>query len=480
MKKLFSILLITFSLTTILSGQPFDRTKKPLEGPTPSVKFPNINKTTLSNGVELWTIEKSELPVVEMQMVLKSGSASDPKGKTGVASLTARMLKDGTKTKDVFQIENDIEFLGSTISTGASQDRSFITLKTLSKNINATLDIFQDILLNPTFPEKEFDLNKTQLLTSFLQQKDQPTAVANIVLSAVLYGVSHPYGIPATGNETTVKEISRTDLVNYYNTFYKPNNSIIFAVGNFKTSELKSSLEKHLANWKKGDVPAQTISAVKQINGRTIYFYNKPKAAQSEIRFVMVGPKRNAADYYDTWMMNFVLGGEFSSRINMNLREDKGYTYGTYSYMTYRGNGDGIFQTNGGFRSNVTDSSLIEINKELNGIISAQISDDELSFAHESNIKSLPSTISSNSQLLGRLSEIYFNKLPDHYVDALPDNINKVNKDGIFKAAKSYITPKNSFIVIAGDLEANLDKVKALKFGKIFEVDADGNIVREL
>lgn len=480
MKKIIYFSMTALFLTTSVFSQTLDRTKKPVEGPSPSVKFPAITKTTLSNGIELWTVERNDLPVIELQLTVKSGSASDPKGKTGIASLTARMLKEGTKTKDVFQIENDIEFLGATVNTGASQDRSFIAVKTLSKNIDATLAIVQDILLNATFPDKEFEMIKTQLLTTFLQQKDQPAFVANVVRDAVLYGTSHPYGTPAAGNENTVKEISKSDLVSFYQTFYKPNNSVIFASGNFKTSELKSKLEKAFSSWKKGDVPAQVIPPVTPIKEKAVYFYNKVNAAQSEIRFATIGPKRNASDYFDTWMMNFVLGGEFSSRINMNLRETKGFTYGSYSSMGYKGNLDGIFSTSGGFRTNVTDSTLIELFKEMTAISSSPVSDEEIAFAKESNIKSIPSLLSSNNQIVGRLSDMYFNKLSDKYVDELPDNINKVTKEKILASAKNYITPNNVIVVIAGDIVSTLEKVKALKIGKVYEVDAFGNVLKEL
>lgn len=466
-------------MSSILMAQ-VDRSQKPVESESPDIKFPKINKVTLDNGIELWTVERNNLPIIELFLSIRSGAGSDPKDKKGVATLTAFMLKQGTKNRDLFTIEEDLDFLGSNLSTSASDDFSAIYFKTLTKNLDATFEIMKDVLLNPTFPIEEIERRKKELLTTLLQQKDSPVVAANAIRNAAIYGMDHPYGVSATGSETSIPTLTQDDLISFYQSNYIPNNAVIFAVGDFKTQELKSKLNKLLSTWKKGKPVKQVIAPAKPTTGKTVLFYNKPGAAQSEIRVAFHGPDRNAQDYYSTLVLNRILGEGFNSRINMNLRESKGYTYGARSGITYQWNGSGYFSSSGGFRSDVTDSSLIEHFYEFNRIAKEPVEQSEINFAVESIIKSMPTQINTNGQILSRIIEIYNYELPDNHLDLLDDYLNKLTIDDISKAAKKHISVGNYVVVVAGDLTSTLEKVKALNLGKIFEVDNKGNILREL
>ncbi len=305
----------------------------PKAGPIPKFTLPPIEKTKLSNGLEVWMVQQNELPIVSMNLVLKTGTANEPDDRTGVAGLTTSLLDDGTKTRSAVDIANQLQSIGAFVNAGGSWDSTNVTLQTLTKNLDKALDIYADVIVNPTFPEKEFTSLRGRSLVGLRQQKANPNAIANIAYNKVLYG-NHPYGRDST--EATLNAISRDDLVKYYESTFKPNNGVLIVAGNFDKTALKSKLESAFSGWKSGDVSLKSLPPAKQLDKTGIYLVDRPNSAQSVVSIGQIGIDRMNPDYFPVVVMNSILGGAITSRISMNLREDKGYTYGANSGLQYR------------------------------------------------------------------------------------------------------------------------------------------------
>jgi len=299
----------------------------PAAGPDPKFTLPAIEKTKLSNGLNVWTVRQTELPIVSMNLVVNAGGILDSAAKSGVALMTSSLLNQGTKTRSAVEIANSLQSIGASVNPGASWDASSVSLQTLTKNLDPALDIFADVVVNPEFPSNELETQRRRALVNFLQRKTNATAVVDLVYNRVLYG-EQPYGRQLTGDEKTVKALSREDLVSFYNTYYRPNNSTLIVVGDVQQSTLIPKLEKAFAGWKAGDVPAMKMESMSMSAKPGIYLVDKPGAAQSSVSIGQVGIDRSNPDYYAVQVMNSILGGGGTARLFMNLREDKGYTYG--------------------------------------------------------------------------------------------------------------------------------------------------------
>ncbi|MEP6787949.1 MAG: pitrilysin family protein, partial [Acidobacteriota bacterium] len=299
----------------------------PKAGPDPKFALPAIEKTTLSNGLNVWVVRQTELPIVSMNLVVNAGGTLESADKSGVASMTASMINQGTKTRSAVDIANSLQSIGTQIGAGASWDSTGVSMQTLTKNLDKSLDYYADIVTNASFPNTEFESLKRRTMGSFLQRKASATAVAGVVYDKVLYG-TQPYGRQLTGDEKTVKAMSRDDLVKFYDANYRPNNSTLIVVGDVTTADIKARLEKAFANWKPGIATSGGSVEEKMAAQPGIYLVDKPGAAQSSVTIGQVGIDRSNPDYYAVQVMNSILGGGGTARLCMNLREDKGYTYG--------------------------------------------------------------------------------------------------------------------------------------------------------
>jgi predicted Zn-dependent peptidase len=467
-----NILLALACAAPLALAQGVDRTRQPESGPEPQLVIPTPQKTTLSNGMALWLVEYHELPMVQMQMIIKSGAAEDPADKAGLASLTAAMLDEGTKTRDLFAIADELDFIGANLNTNASWDGSFATLTTLAKHLDKALEIFSDVILNPIFPAKEFDRLKEQRLTSLLQEKDQPTVMANKVYAQVLYGEAHPYGQPSDGSESSVKAITQEDVVAFYGNHYVPNNATLLVVGNITMKELQPKIAKALTNWKKKTVKRRSAPARDKFAGVKIFLVDKPEAAQSEIRVGNIGIARDNKDYFPAMVLNTILGGQFSSRLNLNLREAKGYTYGARSSFAAR-RLPGPFVAQAGVKTTVTDSSLIEFMKEIRKIYETPVSPEELAFAKSTLTRSLPRQLETPGQLISQMNEAVLYDLPDNFLNTIIPGINAVTLEEVQRVARAYLDPQNLAIVIVGDSAKIRDGLEKLGYGPLVIFDIE-------
>jgi zinc protease len=451
-----------------------DASKLPKPGPNPKFALPPIEKSKLSNGLEVWTVRQSELPIVSMNMVFKSGGTFEPAEKSGVSSMTATLLDDGTKTRSALDIANQLQSIGAAMGAGSGWDSTNVSMSTLTRNLDQALDIFSDVIVNPTFPESEFEQVRRRTLGSFIQRRSNPNAISDVVYDRVIYGKDHPYGRQLSGTETTIKSLKRDDLVNFYQSTYRPNNAVLVVVGDVDSKTLMPKLEKAFADWKPGDVPTGKLPEAKPLDKAGIYLVDRSGAAQSVVAIGQIGVPRDSPDYFPLQVMNSILGGQFSARVNMNLREDKGYTYGARTGLSYR-RGAGPFTASADVQTAVTKESVAEFIKEIKGIRGdIPVTQAELEYNKQSLIRAYPRGFETVGQISNQLSNLVIYDLPDSYFNEFISKINAVTLEDVNRVANKYLTPDKMAIVIVGDRKVIEPGLKELNYPINF-LDTEGN-----
>jgi zinc protease len=413
--------------------------------------LPQIQRRKLSNGLEVLIVEQHEVPVVNMNLVLRTGGAADPQDRPGLASLTAALIDEGTKTRSSMDISNQLAAIGARLGTGSDFDNSAMNLLTLSKHLDRALEIYSDVVTNPSFPENELELQRKSRLATLMQRKDDANAIAGIVYSSLLYGRNHPYGHPAMGDEQSVRATTNEDVRRFYETYYRPNNAALIVAGDVKPATLMPKLERAFANWKRGEIPAVNIGLPPAREKATVYIVDKPGAAQSVLMIGQVGQPRSTPDYFPLIVMNTMLGGQFTSRVNMNLREDKGYTYGARTAFDYR-RGAGPFMATAGVQTAVTKESVYEFLKELRGIRGERpVTPEELDFSKQAITRGFPRTFETPEQIANRLTDVVVYNLPDDYFNNYIARVRAVTVDDINRVANRYLDPSRMAILVVGD-----------------------------
>jgi len=445
----------------------------PKPAPNPKFSLPPIEKTKLTNGLEVWMVHQDELPIVSMNMVFRTGSSNEPDKKTGVAGMTAQLLDDGTPTRSATDIVNQLQSIGANINSGAGFDSTTVSLQTLTKNLDKALDIYADVIQNPAFPATEMESARRRALIGLQQQKANPNAISNVVYNKVLYG-DHPYG--RDSSDATIKALTRDDLVGYYGSTYVPNNGTLVVAGSFDKAALLAKLEKSFAGWKPGNVVAKPLPAPQPLQSSGIYLVDRPNAAQSVVGIGQVGVDRMSPDYFPILLMNSVLGGGITARISMNLREDKGYTYGANSSFQFR-RGPGPFRAGGDMQTKYTKESVAELMKEINGIRgSAPITQKELDYYKQRLIRLYPGAFETVGGISGQLSNLVVFGLPDSYFNEYIGRVNAVTLDDVNRVAKKYLDPSKMAIVIVGDRKVIEPGLKELGYS-ITLLDTEGKPV---
>jgi zinc protease len=452
-----------------------DRTIQPPPLAEPTFTPPTIQKTKLANGMDLWLVENHKLPLVQMNLVLKSGWAADPVDRPGAASLTAELLDEGTKTRTALQISEEAKALGAALGTGSSFDGSSVSLNVLKRNVDPALALMADVVLNPTFPQPELERRRQMYLGRILQEAKEPFAAAFKTFLRTLYGPDHPYGQPYTGSgtEASIKAITRDDLVRYYDTYYHPSNAAFVVTGDMTMDEARAALEKTFKGWQPGTVTLPEVPEPKPLTRTKVLIVDKPGAAQSLVMVGNLGLRRNAPDYVATMVMNNALGGQFTSRVNLNLREDKGYTYGARSFFAGR-RGLGPFVVDAPVDIKYTDKTLVEMMKELRDIVGARpLTDTELTDSKNDLIKSFPQDFQSIAGMAGSMGRIITYGLPADEWQTYVQRVTAVDGAKATKAAQDHIHPDALLIVVVGDRSKIAEGIKALNLGDIVYVDTN-------
>src|SRR5688572_1476936 len=474
---LAAALLITFANLAALAQEKLDRTKPPTPGETPVLNVPKWTKTELANGATLIVSERHNLPLVSFTITFLGGANQfEPVGRRGVAAMTASMLTEGTTTRTGDQISDALQLLGTNVNTFISGEEGSIGFVSTAKNFEPTLAILSDMMLNSTFPANALERLRGRTLVNLTQAKDQPTVVGAQVFAKILYGDAHPYGQRVT--ETSVKAITREDVVAFQKAYFQPGRAIITVVGDVTPQKVKAMVEKGLTGWAKaGEKPSFDYPKLPELQPAKIYLIDKPGAAQSVVNIGLPGPPRNTPDYFALQVLNTILGGQFQSRLNANIREQKGYSYGVSSGFGF-GKGPGAFRAGGSIFSAKTDAALIEFMKELQGIVGEKpITDEEIKTAKESLIQGLPQRFSSVSAISGAITSLTVQGLPEDYYQTYAKNVSAVTKEDLLRVAKQYIDLKHFAIVIVGDRTKIEGPLKATGIAPITYIDIEGNPV---
>jgi zinc protease len=454
--------------------QGLDRTKVPPAGKTPELRVPTWTKTTLANGADLIVSEKHDLPLVAFSITFLGGANQFERAeRTGLASLTAAMLNEGTKTRDGEALSNALQLLGTSVNAGVSGEGGSVSFLSTTNKFPDTLDILVDMLLNSTFPADALDRLRGQRLVALTQQRAQPNSIANRVFPRTLYGPAHPYGRLTT--EESLKAITRDDIVAFHHEYFQPGRALITVVGDVTTASAKPVIEKALAAWPKGGSrPTFSYPAPPERPTTTIYLVDRPGSAQSIVAIGHPGPSRNTPDYYALQVMNTMLGGMFQSRLNANIREEKGYSYGVNSGFAF-GKGPGAFRTGGDIVGNKTDAALVEFMKELRGILGERpVTDEELQTAKDSLIQRLPATFASVNAINSAITLLWTQGQPDDYFQQYGKMVGAVTRDDVVRVAKKYIDLDHLAIVIVGDRASIEAPLKATNIAPITYLDIEG------
>ena len=453
-----------------------DRTKPPELGPPPRVSLPPIVTRQLANGLKLMIVEQHELPLADFVLIVGSGGTADPAGKTGVANLTAAMLREGTTTRKSLDIADQTSFLGISLFPQASWESSTLSLHTPTAQLDSALALFADVALHPSFPANEFERIKKNRLTELLQLRDQGPAIANLVFPAILYGNAHPYGSPLIGTEATVTPLTAADLQAYYQVNFKPNNATLIIVGDVNPSQVEQKINLLFGGWQRGDVQQLRYGEPPKSSATMIYLVDKPGAAQSSFRIGAVGVPRSTKDYFALTVMNTILGGSFTSRLNQNLREARGYTYGASSRFDMR-RAAGPFTAAAEIVSAKSDSALLEFMKELNGIRQS-VPTDELSRAKRYLQLQLPGNFETTQQIAAALVPVALYGLPLDYYNNYVQSIEAVTQADVQRVAQQYINPASLAIVIVGDRKTIEQALKSTNVGPISIRDISGHAIQ--
>jgi zinc protease len=460
-----AVILISIFGISIAAAQSPDRTKPPVLGPTPTLKVNPLQRYTLTNGLQVIVYEKKEVPIIQLNLVIKAGSVNEPADKLGLAGLTANMMDEGAAGKSALQLSDEIEFLGTSISVNGGLHTSGVSMRSTVSKFDESLKLFADILLRPDFPESELVRLKKQYLTSLFQAYDRPQAIAAAAAGDLVFGKKHPYGRTTIGNEQTLTALTIADLKSFYSAYYKPNNAILVIVGDVTAAEIVAKMEQAIGSWQRGDVKQTAVSDAPQVDGRTIYLIDKPEAAQSVIRISKVGTNRLSDDYFPLLVMNTILGGSFTSRLNQNLREKNGYSYGAGSGFGFRPSA-GPFTASSDVQTDATDKALKEFMKELDGMMKP-VTDDELAKAKNYIALGYPDNFSNVGSIAAQIAEMAIYNLPESYFNDYIGKVMAVKKDDVRRVARKYLDTDDLAIIIVGD-KAKVEKgLRATKIGKI-------------
>lgn len=442
----------------------YDRSRKPLPSPEISFGMPSQNKFSLNNEIDVYFVEKNDLPIVRLNIIINAGSKFDPINKKGTSNLLVMCIDEGAGKYNALELSEQFDLLGAQFSVNCGNDTIQITLQTLKENFKAALNLLGMILTEPHLAEKDFEREKSKIQTRLKQLSDDPDYLASTTFESLLFGESHPYSYPVLGLYDNIANISNDEIKSYYNKFILPNNSFIIAVGDIKGEELKNNLNESISVWEKGDADFH-LGRANSPDKRTVYVVNKKDSVQTEIRIGHHSTGKKSKDYFSKHILNTILGGQFTSRINLNLREKNGYTYGAGSNFSYYKD-DAYFGVSTSVGIENTTNALNEIFNELDNIRNG-VTQEELSFAKSSIIRNFPLNFETYRQvaslIIGRVSY----DLPDDYFDKYIENINVVTIDEVNKAAVENIFPDSAMTVLVGDKDKLIEQLKDDNFGEI-------------
>ncbi len=439
---------VTLSHAT-LHAQPVDRTAPPrLAAPT-AVTMPTTEERTLPNGLKLVVVTQRKLPLLDAVLVLRHGTEADPIGKEGLGALTAALLREGTAGRTSLDIAEQQAFLGIRLGSGASLEQTTVSLHAPTAVLDSAFALMADLVLRPAFPQAEFTRVRSETLTGLLQLRDRAPAIADRAFAALLYGESHPYGRPTAGTETTVETITRADVQRFWETWYRPNAATLILVGDISVEDAERRARALFGGWTRAELPLIATAANPARASTGITLIDKPGAPQSSFRIGSVGVARDTPDYHALMVLNTLLGGSFTSRLNNNLRETKGYTYGAGSSFAMR-RAEGPFTARAEIVAEKSDSALLEFMKELRAI-REPVGEEELEKAKQYLILGFAERFETTADVASQLAPLVTYDLPLDTWGGFQRGVASVTAADVQRVATRYLDPSALRIVIVGD-----------------------------
>jgi len=456
-----------------------DRSQVPEPGAAPSAKFPELHHAELSNGLKIVLAERHSAPLAEFRLILDAGYASDQSVIPGTASLAMNMLDEGTTSRTALEISEELALLGGELGSGSDLDGSTVSLSVIKENLSPSLDLLADVILNPSFPNEELERQRKQQLARIQREKVTPIQMALRVFPKLLYGEGHAYALPFTGSgtEESVQRIQKSDLESFHAKWFKPNHATLVVAGDVTLDELVPLLEKRFTAWEPGETPEKQIGQVAHKSGSMVYLMDRPGSQQSIIFAGHVAPPKSNPNETAIETMNTILGGAFTSRINMNLREEKGWAYGAFTLL-FDARGQRPFLVYAPVQTDKTSESISEIASELKAILGSEpITEDELVKAQKNQTLSLAGRWETIGAVASSISEIVRYGLPDNHWETYVKEVRALGVDQVGAAARDILHPDKLVWVVVGDLEKTKSSIQALNLGKLHLIDADGNVI---
>ncbi len=447
---------------------------RPQPGPPRAYRFPAFERRTLDNGIHLIVAPVSKLPVVSMMAIVDAGAICDPAGREGLAQLTARALVEGTRRLDGPALTERLEGIGGSVEPSADWDYVAASTTVMTARAPQAFALLAEILTAPSFPDREIERLRNERHSELLQQRAEPRGLADEMFARFLYGPQSRYAEPEGGNERSIMAISRDDVVAFHRARYRPAGTTLIIVGDVSLDAAEEMVEANFGSWTGPAAPPPLVHDQPASTSRNVHVVGKPDAPQSEVRVGHVGVPRSHPDYFRVVIMNAILGGLFSSRINLNLREVHAYTYGAYSHYDWR-RGSGPFVVSTAVKSDVTDGAVREILHEIERMREAEPTVEELSLATSYLDGVFPIRYETTSAIAGALASLAVYGLPDDYFDRYRDNIRSVTAADVVAAAREHLHPEQLQVTVVGDPTVIRTPLERLQIGPTVLFDSEGS-----
>ena len=453
------------------------RATAPKPGPLSKLNLPVPVSFKLDNGLTVYLMERHGLPIVAGNLVVLSGSEANPVDKPGLSSFAADMLDEGTATRPTLKIAEDLNQIGAAVGAGSGADSASVSVRTLKKTLEPAFDIFADVALHPSFEQKEIDRVRNQRITALKQTKDDPNSISSRVMYRVLYGDKHPYGFGEGGTVESNQAITRDNMLKFWQEGYVPSNSALVLAGDLNLQEAKDLAQKYFGSWKGAPAKRPVLEAA-VLPKRSVFLVNKEAAPQTFVRVAGIGMERSNPQYMAGQIANNALGGMFSSRLNMNLREKHGYTYGAFSRFAFR-RAPGPFTCAAAIRTDVTAPGVKEFYNDIEGMRTSPVTPAELKMAKDNISLSIPGMFETTPELASTTGELFIYNLPLEYFRSLQGQIDAVTAADVESVAKKYMKPENMVVITVGDKAKIESEVQKLNLGPMEELDFEANPVKK-
>ncbi|GJG85825.1 hypothetical protein tb265_10060 [Gemmatimonadetes bacterium T265] len=452
-------------------------TTRPTLGPPKALRLPAASDRRLPNGLRLVVVPQHELPLADFALVVGTGTEADPAGREGLATMTADLLEEGTTSRSSLQIADQAAYLGVALNTGAGWDGSRVLLHTPTAQLDSALALMADVTVRASFPAAELDRLRKERLTELLELRDRGPAIANRAFAQAVFGGAHPYGRPADGTEASTRALTRDDVQRFYSTYWRPDNATLVVVGDVTPDDVARRVERAFGEWRApaGAALAGPVAPPARAAGAArVVLVDKPGAPQSSVRIGMPSAARATPDYFPLVVLNTVLGGSFTSRLNQNLRETHGYTYGASSRFDLRRSA-GPFVSSAEVTGTKTDSALVEFMKELRAV-GDTVPAAELDKAKRYLVLQMPGEFETTGGIAGGLIPVVTYGLPLDYYNSYAAKVQAVTQADVQRVARRYVDPTHLTIVVVGDRASVEPKLRALGLGPV-EIRSAGDVL---